>query len=106
MKRVEHEFVIQTKLHHPNVVTLCDNILYKTPYYYYVIMERCEKDYKQIMLARGVPFSEPDARLVVQSVAKGLDYLHTHRIIHRDIALKNILVNENGLIVSLYQPSY
>jgi len=40
--------------------------------------------------------SEPHATFFVTCVALGLEHIHQHRIIHRDVKLENILLDSNG----------
>ncbi|KAJ1567406.1 ATP binding [Cladochytrium tenue] len=49
------------------------------------------------MLARYGKFSEPVVRNIAIQVLTGLEYLHQHCIIHRDIKGANILVNSSGI---------
>ena len=41
-------------------------------------------------------FSEKNIIVIMRDVLHGLDYLHCHSIIHRDVKGNNILLNSNG----------
>lgn len=41
-------------------------------------------------------FSEPIAKLYVCEIALALQYLHSKRIIHRDVKLENLLLDSEG----------
>ena len=41
---------------------------------------------------------EDHAAAIMKDVVQGVDHLHHHEIIHRDIKSDNILVNHKGLI--------
>ena len=42
------------------------------------------------------PLDEDHAKLIIRQVAKGIQALHSHLIIHRDIKSENILVTDNS----------
>lgn len=39
--------------------------------------------------------TEPEVRYYMQQLVEGVQYVHGHRIIHRDLKLGNMLLNEN-----------
>lgn len=41
---------------------------------------------------------EITAKYIFKQVVEGLEYLHQHNVIHRDIKLDNILVHANGIV--------
>ena len=40
------------------------------------------------------PFQEEDAEWHMYSIALGMDWLHNHNIVHRDLKASNVLVSE------------
>ena len=71
---------------------------------HYIFMEYCsEGDLKSFIPKFNMEWfgyeyelknlKEQDARHVIKEVVKGLDYLNSKSIMHRDIKLENIMVN-------------
>ena len=95
-KYLKNEIEIMKELNHPNIIRLYD--LLKTNTHYYFIMEYCNggplsnllSDYK---LKYGRPFSQEIIQHFMRQIVEGLKYIHSFKIIHRDIKLDNILVN-------------
>ncbi|UYV70356.1 PRKCI [Cordylochernes scorpioides] len=63
---------------------LMDLVRGKDLYYYFKHMGRMPEDYARFYSAEAII---------------ALNYLHTHRIIHRDVKLENILINNDGHII-------
>lgn len=61
-----------------------------------LVMEYCRNGSCSDLLARGGPMPEPVVQVILSDVAHGLDYLHQHLVMHRDIKGGNILVSETG----------
>ena len=95
IKRLSNEISILKKINHPNIVRLID--LKKTKSHCYIVMEYCNggdlsgclKKYKAL---HRRPFSEEIVQYIMRQVVNGLEFLHSHKIIHRDLKLDNILV--------------
>ena len=51
----------------------------------WLVMELCFDSVDAVMKRQGRPFTEPELAFVVVGVANALDFLHTAKIIHRDI---------------------
>ena len=95
IKRLSNEITLLKKINHPNIVRLID--LKKTKSHCYIVMEFCNggdlsgclKKYKH---AHHRPFSEQIVQYIMRQVVSGIAFLHSNKIIHRDLKLDNILV--------------
>ena len=51
-----------------------------------------------LMLSMDRTFTEYEISSIITMVLKGLDYIHSKNLIHRDIKGANILINEQGIV--------
>ncbi|KAI9139347.1 kinase-like domain-containing protein [Paraphysoderma sedebokerense] len=93
-QRVANEVEIHKQLSHPSILSLftffedSDNV--------YLVMELCENGELYTYLQnREKPLNEAEARFVLIQVIKGLMYLHSRGIIHRDLKLSNLLLTRD-----------
>lgn len=77
---------------HPNVIG-CDDIL-SSARNCYIITELCDGGDLQKRLRAHGPLKEKDLFQVAVDVYEGLKYLAQNNIVHRDLKLSNIFVNE------------
>lgn len=99
--KIKSEYSIAQSLHHPNIVEtlrLCTNrgrwnhvMEYCTHGEIYSLVERK-------LFAPGVEgfYSREDRLCFFKQLLRGVNYLHSHGIAHRDIKLENLLVDKNG----------
>ena len=93
-KYFENEISIMKELNHPNIVKFYDML---ATYSHYYVMEYCNggglsdclKKYKKLY---NRPFTPEIVQYLMRQIIDGLKYLHSRKIIHRDIKLDNILV--------------
>eukprot|EP00760_Papus_ankaliazontas_P004819 PhM_4_TR12180/c0_g1_i1/m.12855/K06228/FU; fused len=95
LKNLRMEIDILTRLNHENIIMLLE--AFETDVEFVVVMEHAHGELFEIL--------EDDKNLpeeVVQRIAKqlvrALHYLHSNRIIHRDMKPQNILVGRNGCV--------
>ncbi|XP_044732924.1 mitogen-activated protein kinase kinase kinase 13 isoform X2 [Chrysoperla carnea] len=84
------------KLNHPNIVKF-KGVCTHAPCYC-IIMEYCAYGTLYDYLKNGE--SIPPVRLVswAKQIASGMHYLHTHKIIHRDLKSPNVLIGEGQIV--------
>lgn len=95
LRNLRSEIEILTKLNHNHIITVFDS--FETETDFILVMECAHGELYEIL--------QDDKRLpvdMVQQIAKqlvqALHYLHSNRIIHRDIKPQNILVGHNGIV--------
>ncbi|KAF9949476.1 hypothetical protein BGZ72_008757, partial [Mortierella alpina] len=98
---IRGEVAILKKLHHPNIVKLYEVLDVSTDDSMYMVFEMCEKGVLMpVSLTEKCEnvFSDEDCRDVFQQMVLGIEYLHEHDIIHRDIKPDNLLRSEDGTV--------
>lgn len=99
-RRVRNEVELHSKLRHPNILRLYH--FFEDQINVYLVMELCElgelysylRQKERQTGQRGL--DESHARSIFVEVARGLFYLHQEMgIIHRDLKLSNILLNQD-----------
>ena len=99
-KYLKNEIKIMKELNDDdNIIHLYDLIV--TSNHYYIVMDFCNGgtlssilgEYK---LKHGEPFPQEIIQHFMRQIVKGLKYIHSKNIIHRDIKLDNILINFNN----------
>lgn len=96
-----NEIQILKRVNHPNIIKLKE--VYEGENHIYLVMEYFEggielHDY--IAHIKKIP-SEDETRKIMFQILSALDYLHDLKIMHRDIKLENILINQNTLDIKI-----
>jgi hypothetical protein len=88
--------VILTKLDHPNIVKVVHSKLEAAPYWY--IMPY----YKSSLRKELLLIKDDGARIrrIFSAVLDAVEYAHSQGILHRDLKLSNILLNDDNVAVS------
>ena len=93
-KNLKREPAIMAKLNHPNIVSLHEVVsvgdFYCMVLDFYPGGNLCD----MIGSQKGFKLQEDIARVLFRQILAGLGYLHSKSIIHRDIKLENILLDE------------
>ena len=95
ISELESEVELQKDLDHPNIVKYygCQNKNKCLS----IFLEYVEGGSLVQMLEKYFPFDEFVIKKFTRQILKGLEYLHMHQIIHRDIKGANVLVDVNGV---------
>ena len=91
-KYLSNEIKIMKELDHPNVIHL--EKIVPSSHHYYVVMEYCNGgDLSLCLKKNGKPFNQEIIQHFMRQIVEGLKYIHSKKIIHRDLKLENILLN-------------
>ncbi|KAF6201814.1 hypothetical protein GE061_004209 [Apolygus lucorum] len=98
------EIKILQLLKHENVVNLIeicrtratlDNKYRST---FYLVFDFCEHDLAGLLSNVNVKFSLGEIKRVIQQLLNGLYYIHSNKILHRDMKAANVLITKNGIL--------
>ncbi|KAK0179221.1 hypothetical protein PV327_008034 [Microctonus hyperodae] len=94
LKSLRQECEIQRHLHHPNIVQMIDS--FETENQIVVVTEYADRELYEILDKEG-RFSEEKAQMIVCDLVSALYYLHSNRVLHRDLKPQNVLIEANGI---------
>lgn len=96
VKRFRREAAILAKLQHENIVSIYD--FYEKEGEKFIVLEYIKgKSLKEIIVDRGkLPIEY--ALYVLREVLKGLSYIHSNGILHRDLKPDNIMIADDGTV--------
>ncbi|CAG9864302.1 unnamed protein product [Phyllotreta striolata] len=98
------EIRILQLLKHENVVNLIeicrtkasqDNKYRST---FYLVFDFCEHDLAGLLSNVNVTFNLGEIKKVVQQLLNGLYYIHSNKILHRDMKAANVLITKTGVL--------
>ncbi|XP_047462192.1 serine/threonine-protein kinase 36 isoform X2 [Mugil cephalus] len=95
LRSLKREIEIMRGLQHPNIVQLFDS--FETENEVVVVTEYAEGQLFQILEDDG-NLAESQVREIACQLVSALYYLHSHRILHRDMKPQNILLGKSGVV--------
>ena len=91
------EIEILCKLEHPNIIKMYE--YFQDDKYYYLITEYISGGDLYEFIAKDFTFTEHQAKSIMKQLFQAISYLHSNRVVHRDIKSSNILI-ENTYALS------
>lgn len=91
------EVKLLMRLMHPNIVKIHQYTETSTKTYMVIDYVPCGELVRHVLRRRNIP--ENTARKYFRSILSAVDHCHMSNIVHRDIKLDNMLINENDDIV-------
>ncbi|KAJ5079459.1 serine/threonine-protein kinase gin4-related [Anaeramoeba ignava] len=93
-EQIQKEIFILCLLKNPNVLRLYD--VYETEKELFLVMEYADKSDLFVRLSEKKMFTPNEALRYFQQLIFGLEYCHAHLVVHRDLKLENLLLNQKG----------
>ena len=102
------EIKIHKSLHHDQIVAFEHN--FEDNENVYILLEVCQNQTLDELLKRRKKLSEIEVQCYTIQLVKGIQYLHNHKVIHRDLKLGNLFLTDKmqikigdfGLATKLY----
>ena len=91
-QKLMSEIKIHKSLRHPNIVKF--DHFFEDPENVYILLELCPNQTLTELMRRRKRLTEIEVQCYTLQVISALKYLHSHRVIHRDIKLGNLFLSE------------
>jgi hypothetical protein len=85
------EHYLQKMCECPNAVAILD--VYWSPYYSIILMELCGESLRSLCDRREAAFGDKPVAAIFRDVARGAAHMHEKNVMHRDLHVGNILVD-------------
>jgi serine/threonine protein kinase len=91
------EISIMSEINHPNILHLYEFM--ETKNNYYLVITYCNNGDLEAYLKNTGRLSESEAIYFLMQIMNGFRELHKHKIMHRDVKLANIFLNDNTVVI-------
>ncbi|XP_051972182.1 hormonally up-regulated neu tumor-associated kinase homolog A [Xyrauchen texanus] len=92
IKNLRREGQIQQMIRHPNITQLLDIV--ETKNSYYLVMELCTGGNLMNHIYEMKKLDESEAQKYVRQLVMAVDHLHRAGVVHRDLKIENLLLDE------------
>ncbi|KAJ8918825.1 hypothetical protein NQ315_011111 [Exocentrus adspersus] len=95
-EKMTQEIQIHQSLSHKNVVGFYN--FFEDNLNIYIVLELCRKRSMMELHKRRKALTEPETRYYMKQILNGVNYLHQNKIIHRDLKLGNLFLNDELVV--------
>ena len=92
---IKREFNILAILNNPNVILISE--IFESSDSFYIVMEYSEKILSNYLKLKK-HLSEDEASIFYFQIIQGLEYIHSLDIVHMNLNLDNLILNENNIL--------
>lgn len=96
MRKIDNEISLLLVMRHKSVVKLFET--FETEKHYLFVMELCAGGDLLSYVRKRRKLNETLAKYLFKQIIEGIGYIHSKNILHRDIKLENILLDDKGHI--------
>ena len=96
IKNVLNERVLLSKLDHPFLIKM--HFCFQDKENLYFILDYKECSDLRYYYSREIKFNEEQSRFLISCLILSLEYIHTNRIVHKDVKPENLIFDKNGYI--------
>ena len=86
------EIKIQSQLSHPNIIKLHN--YFEDSENFYLVFDLCSNKHLKDLLRRRKRLTELEAQCYLSQLLSGLVYLHSKKVLHRDLRLEHLFLSE------------
>ena len=94
-RKIQSEYAIAKSCQHPNIVETFRLCVSDKKWFH--VMEYCDLGDLNDIVKKGY-FSREDRNCMFKQLLRGVDYLHSRGISHRDLKSENLLLTKNGCL--------
>ncbi len=95
-KTALREVRILRQLRQENIVTLIE--VFRRKKRLYLVFEYVESTLLEELERRPEGLEPLDVKKIMWQLVRGVDYLHSHQVIHRDVKPENLLLSRSGIL--------
>lgn len=94
INRIRREIKIMSKLNHPNIINVRE--VFENKERIILVLDCATEGELYDYINKRGKLTEKDARRIFRQIVAAVNYCHQNGVVHRDLKLENIVLDENG----------